>query len=57
MIAMLTRLVPPVLLRAPAVPGCSVCGEPLENLPIVRIRGVVLHRDCLGYRARQRLRG
>lgn len=56
MIAMLTRLVPPVLLRAP-VPGCSVCGEPLQDLPIVRIRSVVVHRDCLGYRARQRLHG
>jgi hypothetical protein len=53
---LLTRFIPPVLLRPPSAPACAVCGEPLEDLPVLRIRGVVLHRDCLGYRARQLVR-
>jgi hypothetical protein len=53
---LLTRLIPPVLLRSPSTPVCSVCGEALEDLPVLRIRGVVLHRDCLGYRARRLVR-
>ena len=38
-------------------PTCSVCDEPLAGLPSLRIRGMPLHRDCVGYRARQLMRG
>lgn len=43
--------------RRPPKETCAICREPLDDgLPLLRIRGAVLHRDCLGYRARQQLR-
>jgi ribosomal protein L34E len=45
------------LLGRAAEPRCATCREPLDGLPAIRIHGTVLHRDCLGYRARQALRG
>jgi len=38
-------------------PVCAVCREPIADLPLLRVHGAVLHRDCIGYRARQQLRG
>lgn len=53
----LAQLIPRRLLGRPAEPRCATCGEVLSGLPAVRIHGTVVHRDCLGYRARQALRG
>jgi hypothetical protein len=48
----LTRLLPRVS-RSSAGPACPVCREPLGAEPAVRVRGMRVHRFCLGYRERE----